>query len=391
MEMMVAQVEGPKVASCPPTSSAEAGDKCSKSVLHKIVLAGDSGVGKSCLLSQFVDGSFTEHFNQTIGVEFSSRHISVDGRTVKLQIWDTAGHESFRSLIRSYLRGAHGIVLVYDVTNQESFKNLGQWIQDIRADETSNVRFLLVGNKCDLASRKVVDTARAQAYADQLGIPFLEASAKSSDNVEEAMEMMVAQVEGPKVASCPPTSSAEAGDKCSKSVLHKIVLAGDSGVGKSCLLSQFVDGSFTEHFNQTIGVEFSSRHISVDGRTVKLQIWDTAGHESFRSLIRSYLRGAHGIVLVYDVTNQESFKNLGQWIQDIRADETSNVVPTDCVSICNAHSMCRCDSCLLATSAIWRAERSWTRRERRRTPISWAFRFSKRRRKALTTWRRRWR
>lgn len=162
--------------------------------LFKLLLIGDSGVGKSCLLLRFADDTYTESYISTIGVDFKIRTIELDGKTIKLQIWDTAGQERFRTITSSYYRGAHGIIVVYDVTDQESFNNVKQWLGEIDRYASENVNKLLVGNKCDLTTKKVVDFTTAKEYADQLGIPFLETSAKNATNVEQAFMTMAAEI-----------------------------------------------------------------------------------------------------------------------------------------------------------------------------------------------------
>jgi len=172
--------------------------------LFKLLLIGDSGVGKSCLLLRFADDTYTESYISTIGVDFKIRTIELDGKTIKLQIWDTAGQERFRTITSSYYRGAHGIIVVYDVTDQESFNNVKQWLQEIDRYASENVNKLLVGNKCDLTNKKVVDYSSAKEYADQLGIPFLETSAKNATNVEQAFMTMAAEIKnrvGPTAAN----------------------------------------------------------------------------------------------------------------------------------------------------------------------------------------------
>ncbi|CAI4222525.1 unnamed protein product [Auanema sp. JU1783] len=162
--------------------------------LFKLLLIGDSGVGKSCLLLRFADDTYTESYISTIGVDFKIRTIELDGKTIKLQIWDTAGQERFRTITSSYYRGAHGIIVVYDITDQESFNNVKQWLQEIDRYACENVNKLLVGNKCDLTAKRAVETTAAKEYADQLGIPFLETSAKSSTNVEQAFLTMASEI-----------------------------------------------------------------------------------------------------------------------------------------------------------------------------------------------------
>merc|ERR1711934_251512 len=162
--------------------------------LFKLLLIGDSGVGKSCLLLRFADDTYTESYISTIGVDFKIRTIEIGGKSIKLQIWDTAGQERFRTITSSYYRGAHGIIVVYDVTDQASFGNVKQWLQEIDRYACENVNKLLVGNKCDLTTKKVVDYNTAKEFADGLGIPFLETSAKSSTNVEDAFVTMATEI-----------------------------------------------------------------------------------------------------------------------------------------------------------------------------------------------------
>ncbi|RVX72891.1 GTP-binding protein ypt1 [Exophiala mesophila] len=167
---------------------------CRYDYLFKLLLIGDSGVGKSCLLLRFADDTYTESYISTIGVDFKIRTIELDGKTVKLQIWDTAGQERFRTITSSYYRGAHGICVVYDVTDQDSFNNVKQWLQEIDRYATEGVNKLLVGNKSDMSDKKVVEYTVAKEFADSLGIPFLETSAKNASNVEQAFLTMARQI-----------------------------------------------------------------------------------------------------------------------------------------------------------------------------------------------------
>ncbi|KAI8973874.1 GTP-binding protein ypt1 [Pilobolus umbonatus] len=162
--------------------------------LFKLLLIGDSGVGKSCLLLRFADDTYTESYISTIGVDFKIRTIELEGKTVKLQIWDTAGQERFRTITSSYYRGAHGIIVVYDVTDEDSFNNVKQWLQEIDRYAAEGVNKLLVGNKSDLVDKKVVSTEQAKEFAESLNIPLLETSAKDATNVEQAFLTMAKQI-----------------------------------------------------------------------------------------------------------------------------------------------------------------------------------------------------
>ncbi|KAG0363026.1 RAB/GTPase protein [Gamsiella multidivaricata] len=154
--------------------------------LIKLLLIGDSGVGKSCLLLRFSDDSFTPSFITTIGIDFKIRTIELDGKRIKLQIWDTAGQERFRTITTAYYRGAMGILLVYDVTDERSFSNIRNWFSNIEQHASEGVNKILIGNKCDMPDKKVISKDQGQALADEFGIKFLETSAKSNICVEEA-------------------------------------------------------------------------------------------------------------------------------------------------------------------------------------------------------------
>lgn len=154
--------------------------------LIKLLLIGDSGVGKSCLLLRFSDDSFTTSFITTIGIDFKIKTIELDGKRIKLQIWDTAGQERFRTITTAYYRGAMGILLVYDVTDEQSFANIRNWIRNIEQHAADNVDKVLIGNKCDMVNDKVVETAKGKALADEYGVKFFETSAKMNTNVTES-------------------------------------------------------------------------------------------------------------------------------------------------------------------------------------------------------------
>ncbi|KAJ7225543.1 P-loop containing nucleoside triphosphate hydrolase protein [Mycena pura] len=169
--------------------------------LMKYIIIGEAGSGKSCLLHHFTHNSFKEHSQHTIGVEFSSRTVKLGEKRIKLQLWDTAGQERFRSVTRSYYRGAAGALLVYDITNRESFSNLSRWLADARALASPHLVVVLVGNKSDKDDEREVEWAEASRWAAENGvfsflqgfpqaspfitdIHFLEASSLTGDNVE---------------------------------------------------------------------------------------------------------------------------------------------------------------------------------------------------------------
>lgn len=152
----------------------------------KLLMIGDSGVGKTCLLLRYANDSFSPTFITTIGIDFKIKNIDIDGTKIKLQIWDTAGQERFRTITTSYFRGAQGILLVYDVTDRRSFESIRNWISQIQQHADVHVNKLLVGNKCDMLDEKVVSTEEGEKLAKEFGIPFYECSAKNDINVDES-------------------------------------------------------------------------------------------------------------------------------------------------------------------------------------------------------------
>ncbi|KAK9451515.1 ras family-domain-containing protein [Limtongia smithiae] len=163
-------------------------------ILIKLLLIGDSGVGKSCLLLRFSEDSFTPSFITTIGIDFKIRTIDLDGKRIKMQIWDTAGQERFRTITTAYYRGAMGILLVYDVTDEKSFNNIRNWFSNVEQHASEGVNKLLIGNKCDWEEKRAVSTEQGRALANELDIPFIEASAKANINVEEAFVSLARQI-----------------------------------------------------------------------------------------------------------------------------------------------------------------------------------------------------
>mmetsp|Transcript_39858 Transcript_39858/g.100460 ORF Transcript_39858/g.100460 Transcript_39858/m.100460 type:complete len:203 (-) Transcript_39858:113-721(-) len=154
--------------------------------LFKYIIVGDTAVGKSCLLLQFTDKRFQPIHDLTIGVEFGTRTVNIDGNRVKLQIWDTAGQEKFRSITRSYYRGAAGALLVYDITRRETFEHLTSWLEDCRQYSNEHIVIMLIGNKSDKEAAREVTAEEGMEFAEKHGLTFMETSAKTADNVDAA-------------------------------------------------------------------------------------------------------------------------------------------------------------------------------------------------------------
>merc|ERR1712038_1779616 len=162
--------------------------------LFKVVLIGDSGVGKSNLLSRFTRNEFNLESKSTIGVEFATRSINVDGRTIKAQIWDTAGQERYRAITAAYYRGAVGALLVYDIAKHLTYENVERWLKELRDHADSNIVIMLVGNKSDLRHLRAVPTDEAKSFAETNNLSFIETSALDSTNVETAFHNILTEI-----------------------------------------------------------------------------------------------------------------------------------------------------------------------------------------------------
>lgn len=160
--------------------------------LFKIIIIGDSGVGKSCILLRFAEDTFSEYYVSTIGVDFKIRTIESNGSLIKLQIWDTAGQERFRTITASYYRGAHGIIVVFDLSDPESFRNVKQWLIECEHYARQCISKTLVGNKSDL--KRYVSTDEASNYAESMGLNYIETSAKNADNIDTLFYQMTEKI-----------------------------------------------------------------------------------------------------------------------------------------------------------------------------------------------------
>lgn len=205
--------------------------------MFKYIVVGDSAVGKSCLLLQFTEQRFQSVHDLTIGVEFGTRTVDVSGERVKLQIWDTAGQESFQSITRSYYRGACCALLVYDITRRQSFEHVAKWLEDAREYGSEKLTVLLVGNKSDKDSARTVSFEEGEKFARENGLFFIETSAKTNSNVDEAF-LLTAKAVFDKVKSGDiDTNDESSGVKVTKKDTNTVKLDGPATgdpKGKKC-------------------------------------------------------------------------------------------------------------------------------------------------------------
>jgi len=163
----------------------------------KLIMIGNSGVGKSCLLKTFMGEKFNDGYTSTIGVDFEIQSLTlpaVGNKVVNVQVWDTAGQERFRTITTSYYRSADGVVLVYDVTSKQSFEDCSTWLQDARAYAGDQIIGILIGNKADVKDKRTVDYKLASAWASEHNLLYAETSAKTDDRVIEAFTMLATAV-----------------------------------------------------------------------------------------------------------------------------------------------------------------------------------------------------
>uniref|UniRef100_A0A1J3FN24 Ras-related protein RABA4a n=1 Tax=Noccaea caerulescens TaxID=107243 RepID=A0A1J3FN24_NOCCA len=161
--------------------------------VFKLVLIGDSGVGKSQILSRYARNEFSLDSKATIGVEFQTRTLVIDHKSVKAQIWDTAGQERYRAVTSAYYRGAVGAMLVYDVTRHQTFEHIPRWLEELRGHADKNIVIILVGNKSDLEDQRAISMEDAKEFAEKEGLFFLETSALNAVNVETAFSTVLTQ------------------------------------------------------------------------------------------------------------------------------------------------------------------------------------------------------
>ena len=162
--------------------------------LFKIVMIGESGVGKSSILMRYCDNNFTDNFVSTIGIDFKFKTLEENGKRHKLQIWDTSGQERFKSITSSFYRGANGVVLVFDLTDKESFERLDEWMREARMNAGEEVKLVVVGNKSDLTDLREVSSMKAESFALQNGCHYFETSAKSDENVNSIFEKITLEM-----------------------------------------------------------------------------------------------------------------------------------------------------------------------------------------------------
>ena len=164
-------------------------------LVYKILLLGDSEVGKSCFLMRYSDNVFVDNYITTIGLDYKLKYVQLEsGEMIKVQLWDTAGQDRYRTIAKNYYKGSHGILLLYDITKLNSFENIREWIKDIREEVYEKAIIFLIGNKIDKNEERVITTEQGEKLAKEYDLPFFEASAKSGENVDEIFKALYKKI-----------------------------------------------------------------------------------------------------------------------------------------------------------------------------------------------------
>jgi len=162
--------------------------------LFKFIIVGDASVGKSCIASRFQHNQYSSTYEVTIGVEFFTKMIKINNHIIKIQIWDTAGQETYRSLTRSYFRGSIGCLLVFDITNRDSFNSIIEWLNNVKKNSNEYIVFILIGNKSDMINQRQVNYDEADSFAKKYNIDYIETSALNARNIKNAFHIIAERI-----------------------------------------------------------------------------------------------------------------------------------------------------------------------------------------------------
>ena len=169
-------------------------DEDNYEMMFKVVLVGDSFVGKTNIMSKYLKDEFHEDSKATVGVEFGSKQFTIEGHSIKAQIWDTAGQERYKAITSAYYKGAKGAFVVYDITRKSSFESIDKWVNDLTAAADKKITIVVIGNKSDLEDQRQIPKEKGEEKAAKLEVAFLETSALSGDNLDKAFELMMNEI-----------------------------------------------------------------------------------------------------------------------------------------------------------------------------------------------------
>jgi len=311
-----------------------------------IVLFGDSEVGKTSIIHQYAHNGFSDTYKPTMGVDFNSRLVQADGKFVRAHMWDTSGKNCFVWSAKRHIQEADGFVFVYDVINENSLENLPEWLDQVqRYAKAPNLPKVLVGNKSDLRHKQTVGASVAKEWGIPEGMIHVEVSAKTNKYLNVIFYVLVTEILryrslgtviplgllSEPIFSTLPHATQEASlaeealyeyktpveDGPEYQHLFKIMIVGTPRVGKTCLRFRFCKNHYSSDYNPTAGFDFSTRTLQIDGEKVKVQVWDVSGDPLYEATRKGYCRGANGFILVYDVTDPDSFTDAEQMLKEL--------------------------------------------------------------------------
>ncbi|MGH0139424.1 UNVERIFIED_CONTAM: hypothetical protein FKN15_002155 [Acipenser sinensis] len=276
--------------------------------LHKVIMVGSGGVGKSALTLQFMYDEFVEDYEPTKADSYRKK-VVLDGEEVQIDILDTAGQEDYAAIRDNYFRSGEGFLLVFSITEHESFSATAEFREQILRvkAEKDKIPLLVVGNKSDLEERRQVMVDEARSKAEEWGVQYVETSAKTRANVDK------------RPIACVSNGLAMAASKSknqSSLALHKVIMVGSGGVGKSALTLQFMYDEFVEDYEPTKADSYRKK-VVLDGEEVQIDILDTAGQEDYAAIRDNYFRSGEGFLLVFSITEHESFSATAEFREQI--------------------------------------------------------------------------
>ena len=308
-----------------------------------IVLVGNEGTGKTSMVHYYTQGGASDAYRPTVGLDYETRIVEVDGIITKIHLWDVSGQESFLWLAKKHIKEADGFLFVYDVTDKESFKAIPRWLNSVkRHQKQAAMPKVLFGNKLDMRHIQCVTYSQAREYAIPDGFQQLEGSSFSGKNIKCAFYMLAREVLrhrklgtirelGMLSEPLPERTDVRIHDDPEAVLddgpeyahLFKILVLGDTRAGKTSLRFRFCRDHFSPEYHATGGMEYGTRTVLIDGDRVKLQIWDVSGDDVYDAMRKSYYRGANAFMIAYDVTNKASFDRSEKMLKELDMYEQS--------------------------------------------------------------------
>ena len=311
---------------------------------YKILLLSDTLVGKTCIVERFVKRYFRENSMITLGISFSNKYVKLNGGgATKMQIIDNSGVEKCRHLCRRYYKESHGIILIYDITNKKSFEVVDYYLKDLRENEISNViPIFLVGNKMDLEEKREIIFEEGEKFAKENGLMFCECSAKTGENIDfifnklaneineksEELEKKFKKIEEDKKQKKIKKDKRQEIQAKIEEDKYQILLLSETSAGKTSILQRFIKRNFYEEYIPTIGVYGKEEPVKLDnGEDVNLKIYDTTCKEQFFYIVQYYYKSSDGIILIYDITSENSFKRVDYFINELKENNIFGEIP----------------------------------------------------------------